>query len=97
MYFALFNLVDHPSVAIPRLHVVTSDDTNPKDYNDAKYGDDLITKAIRKSLIGSEGLPMGIQVSTLSHQDEKCLGVAKNIDDVFKKHKVQKEVVLQDL
>lgn len=70
-YSGLFNLVDHPSAVIPRVHIVNKDDTNPNLYNDLKYGDDSITQGIRKSMIGSEGLPIGIQISTLTHQDER--------------------------
>lgn len=53
-------------------------------YTDEFWGDhDIIVKEGKKCMEGSEGLPVGIQVSTLPFQDEKCLGVMKVISDLI--------------
>ena len=97
MYTAVFNIVDHPCVTIPRVHIIEKADTNLNEYKDRKYGEDPITKAMRASLEGSEGLPIGVQVSTLTYQDEKCLGVSKNIDQTLRQKGVIKDIEFQKL
>ena len=34
VYTALFNIVDYPSLIIPRVHIVEKEDTNPSEYSD---------------------------------------------------------------
>ena len=96
-YTAVFNIVDHPSVTIPRVHIVEKEDADPNLYSDEKYGEDPVTKSIRASLEGSEGLPIGVQISTLTYQDEKCLGVAKNIDQTLQEKGMFKDIEFQKL
>jgi Asp-tRNA(Asn)/Glu-tRNA(Gln) amidotransferase A subunit family amidase len=43
------------------------------------YKDDRYTKIIRESLVGTAGLPIGVQVCSLRYQEEKCLRVMKEI------------------
>lgn len=97
VYTALFNIVDYPSLIIPRVHIVEKEDTNPSEYSDWKYGEDPITKAVRDSLKGSEGLPIGVQVSALTFQDEKCLGLSKVIDKTLREKGVMKDVQFQKI
>lgn len=43
------------------------------------YNEDRYTKMMRKSLEGSAGLPVGVQVCSMKYQEEKCLRVMKEI------------------
>lgn len=49
---------------------------------------DICTMSIQRSLIHSEGLPIGVQVMTRSFEDELCLRVMKEIEEVvcFQEH-----------
>ena len=60
----MWNLFDYPTVVIPRVHIVNEKDTNPQDYTDLNFGNDSYTKIARENIAGSEGLPIGIQIST---------------------------------
>lgn len=48
-----------------------------------KYND-RYSKWISKSMESAKGMPYGIQVCTLPNQDERCLRVMKEVDEVFK-------------
>ena len=48
-------------------------------------------------MIGSEGLPIGIQVATVQYEDEKCLAISKRVDEMLQKHKILQPVKLQAL
>lgn len=79
---AIANLVDYPSTVIP-VTKVTKEDLEEV-YNDLAYSEDHFVKETRKALEGTEGLPVAIQVCTRSFQDERCLGIAKLVDDIIK-------------
>lgn len=42
---------------------------------------DLLTKELRKAVLGSAGLPVGVQVVGLPYSDEKVLRVMKDIEE----------------
>ena len=55
--------------------------------NNEKYTskfNDSITETVKDIMKNSKGLPYSVQVWTLPYQDEKCLRIAKEIDDMFK-------------
>ena len=78
------NIVDYPSTVIP-VTKVTKEDLS-EIYDDPFFPNDHFVQETRKVLVGSEGLPVGIQVCTRSFKDEECLGIAKIIDDAIKKY-----------
>ena len=90
-YSSIFNFFDYPTAVIPRVHIVNETDTIPENYVDRNYGVDSYTKAARENIVGAEGLPVGIQISTLTYQDEQCMGVAKQIDSILQKHEIIKK------
>ena len=63
-YCSIWNFFDCPTAVIPRVHIVAKEDT--ENYTDSVHGNDSITRSSRESLRNSEGLPIGIQVTTLS-------------------------------
>lgn len=78
-YNMIWNVLHYPAGVVPITEVQKGEDEIYEDgINNA------ITKAIRQSIKGSVGIPMGIQVATPTWQDEKCLGVMKVIDEAIK-------------
>jgi len=49
-------------------------------YVDEHNGNDLIFTRVVKCMNDSAGLPVGIQVSTLPYEDEKCIAVSRLIE-----------------
>ena len=96
-YSSIFNFFDYPTVVIPRVHIVNETDTIPENYTDHNYGVDSYTKAARENIVGAEGLPVGIQISSFTYQDEQCMGVAKQIDFILQKHEIIQKIELQKL
>ena len=80
-YSQMYNYLDYPAGTIP-ITLVRSDemvyDGERKDGIDAEC---------EKIMQGSAGLPIGIQVAALNCEDEKVLGVMKQLQDVIKFHK----------
>jgi Asp-tRNA(Asn)/Glu-tRNA(Gln) amidotransferase A subunit family amidase len=79
------NLLDYCAAVIP-VTKVTKEDLL-EEYNDITYPNDHFVKETRKSLQGTEGLPVAIQVCTRPFQEEQCLGIAKVVDDILNKEK----------
>jgi fatty acid amide hydrolase len=75
-YLVLWNIMHYPAGTIPVTEVKTGEDEN---YSDA-FGD-WITRDIKRTIKGSVGMPISIQVASKRWQDEKCLAVMKIIDD----------------
>jgi fatty acid amide hydrolase len=67
-YTFAFNLIDVPAGVVPVTHVSKGEEAYP-------VSRDLHKKTIRESLVGSEGLPVGIQVLGLPFRDEECMHV----------------------
>ena len=82
-YCFIWNFFDFPTVVIPRVHIISEEDTNPLDYTDHVYFVDSATKSLRSSIVGSESLPCSIQVTTPTYHDEQWLGIAKKIESII--------------
>lgn len=80
-YTFLFNVLDMPTSAIPITKVREDEQTG---YKDDVNGDDIFTTRVKKCMQQSAGLPVGIQVSTLPFEDEKCLAVSRLIEASLK-------------
>ena len=93
-YTAILNAWDYPAGIIPNVVRVTKDHLKIP-YNDPKYPDDDIVKKARETLEGSDkcsncdcpkenqGMPICIQVVTMSGEEEKCLGIMKQVDKII--------------
>jgi fatty acid amide hydrolase len=73
-YVYLWNVLALPSCSLP-VSIVREDELN----YESKW-DDEFTKAIRKTVSTSQGLPVNIQVIGLPFSEEGILGVAKVIE-----------------
>lgn len=93
-YTAVLNILDYPAGVIPNVVRVTEEHLKTP-YNDDKYQDDDLVVKAREWLRGSDscktcnwnensrGMPIGIQVVTMVGEEEKCLGVMKQIDKII--------------
>ena len=81
-YSAFINALDYPSGNIPNVVKVTHEHLE-EPYNDPKYPDDETVMKARETLEGSAGLPMSIQVITMRGNEEKCLGIMKQVDKII--------------
>ena len=73
-FMSIFNILDMPAASIP---VGLCEDTS---Y--VKRRNLFFDKAIEKNMKTSQGLPVSIMVATLPKQDEKCLRLVKEIDNI---------------
>jgi Asp-tRNA(Asn)/Glu-tRNA(Gln) amidotransferase A subunit family amidase len=51
------------------------------------WENDGLDNAVKNIMQGSAGLPVSVQVVSMIHEDEKALGLMKQIQDIFKFHK----------
>jgi hypothetical protein len=71
-----------PSAPVVHLKFIENiDEIYTDDYNDS------LTKLINENLQTSKGLPIGLQIMTLSKNDELCLYTMKLIDNLNKNKK----------
>lgn len=80
----LSNLIDLPAGAVP----ITLVYENEKVYDERiRSNRDMITSKTRENLEDSQGMPVGIQVVTMFMQEEKCVGIMKQIEEKVGFHK----------
>jgi len=86
LQFLTFNLpasaFDMPAGTVPIRCVKPEEEVFASRYKDSTA--DIYTNSIK----GSSGLPIGIQVVSMSFEDEMCLAAMKHIEDIFKFHKM---------
>ena len=85
-YSIVWNLLHYPVGFIPITSIEESE-TKSEAYEDGGHNDKW-SRTIRDDMEGSTGMPVGVQVVGLSHQDEAVLGVMKALDNGigFKKY-----------
>lgn len=74
-YTFYFNLIDYPTGAVPITKVRKEEQVYIDPINRDKYA-----RLMGKSLKGTEGLPLGVQVTTLPLKEELCLNVMRQIE-----------------
>ena len=82
-YTFLFNLLDYPTGAIPICTVNKDEQSYDDPINKDKY-----TRKMKESLKATEGLPLGVQVTTLPYKEELCLNVMKQIENAIDFHEL---------
>jgi len=80
-YTMLWNLINFPTGVVP-ITKVKAEETNYNDP-DRKHQGDQFDKLAKCCLRNAEGLPVGIQISTLPFEEEKCLAVMKQVEDII--------------
>ena len=79
LYTFIFNILDMPSCTIPVDLVKKGED----DFKDSIYGADIINRFALNTTKGSEGVPIGIQVSCLPYEDEKLCGISRQFEEAM--------------
>ena len=87
-FCSLTNAFDMPSGTIPVRQVTAEEEIFVSKFNDS------ISNIYRNNIQGSKGLPIGIQISTMSYEDELCLGFMKQIEEIFQFHKFAEAIEL---
>ena len=82
-YTFYWNFLNFPTGAIPITEVKAGEDV----YESKNHSGDMYHKKAKLCMENSEGLPVGIQVTTLPFKDEKCLFVMKEIEIIINFHK----------
>ena len=76
-YLNMMNALDIPTGVVPVTVVKEGEDSYPQEITEHH---DMIYQHTKKSMQGSVGLPVGVQVSTLPWQDEKCVGIMLELE-----------------
>ena len=85
-YAFIFNTLNMPTGTLPVTVVKEGEEVYPRE--NTKYHDFIYKKTV-ESMEGSAGLPIGVQISTLPWQEEKCIGVMLQLEEevqFVKKH-----------
>eukprot|EP01015_Nassula_variabilis_P022906 TRINITY_DN4237_c0_g1_i3.p1 TRINITY_DN4237_c0_g1~~TRINITY_DN4237_c0_g1_i3.p1 ORF type:complete len:394 (-),score=61.88 TRINITY_DN4237_c0_g1_i3:89-1270(-) len=78
-YTYMFNLLNYPTGNIPVTKVKEGEEVY--DERDCIHKGDMFFKQAEKAMRGSKGLPVGVQISTLPFEDEKCLKIMKILEE----------------
>ena len=74
-YTFFFNLLDFPTGAVP----ITKLQKGEEEYGDP-INHDKYARKMQESMRESEGMPLGVQITTLPFQEELCLNVMKQVE-----------------
>lgn len=80
LYTFIFNVLDMPTASLPVTLVQPGEDL----FEDEHFGADVVSKAAHKTCQGSQGCPVGIQISCLPYEDEKLCGISKQFEAALK-------------
>jgi Asp-tRNA(Asn)/Glu-tRNA(Gln) amidotransferase A subunit family amidase len=78
-YTFLANLLHWPAGTVPVTTVQSSEEVYPVDKLPRTQRDSL-ARLVAKSIVGSQGLPVGVQVMTPMWKDEKCIEIMREIE-----------------
>ena len=73
-YQFLWNVLHYPSGVVP----VTKVEPHEQEFSD--NWNDQWTKLMQRTVKGSEGMPVGVQVIAHAHEDEKALAIMQALD-----------------
>ena len=76
-YTTLFNFTGLPTGVLP----ITKVRSHEQFYESVHK--DMMTDGAKRSMKGSEGLPVGIQVSAFPFKDEECLALMRHIESIM--------------
>ena len=75
-YTFLANLLQLPTAAVPTCRVQEDECFYHSEHSD------MLSDRARQCMEGAAGLPMGVQVSAAPGEDEMCLGIASQLEQV---------------
>jgi len=77
-YAFIFNTLNLPTGVVPITLVKEGEDVYPREIcpeNDSYY------KAEVQNMKGSVGMPIGVQITTLPYEDEKCVNLMRQVEE----------------
>lgn len=77
-YTGILNVLDVPTGVVPVTVVREGEDDYPLEISEHH---DMMYRQTKKSIQGSVGMPVGVQVSTLPWKDEKCVGIMLDLEE----------------
>lgn len=77
-YAYILNVLDIPTGVVPVTVVKEGEDSYPKELT--KHHD-MIHRKIQENMKGTVGLPVGVQVSTMPWQEEKCVNIMLQLEE----------------
>jgi Asp-tRNA(Asn)/Glu-tRNA(Gln) amidotransferase A subunit family amidase len=80
-YCMLWNYLNFPTGVVPVTQVHSNETNFVGEHNDG------VDKEVAKIMHGSAGLPVAVQVVSMINEDEKALGLMKQIEEAFRFHK----------
>jgi fatty acid amide hydrolase len=82
-YYMLWNFCHFPAGVIPVTQVRADEGKGTYIADTENRWLDKTARLIQKSEVGSEGMPLCVQVVTQQYRDEECLGLMKIVDDAM--------------
>ena len=83
-YTMIFNVLNMPTGTVP----ITLVRKEEESYTNCTQTRDIFWRYACRSMRGSEGLPVGVQISALPWEDEKSLAAMKELEAVVAFHKL---------
>ncbi|CAD7942556.1 unnamed protein product [Amoebophrya sp. A25] len=87
-YTFIFNLLRWPAGSIP---VTTVREGEEEGYEPREQANDALSKAMRRCLANSAGMPIGVQLAVPEWQDEKCLSIMTYVEHLLRQKRKKAE------
>jgi len=85
-YQCMWTLFHYPAGSVPITFTDGAESIKQAEiYDNEEQFKDMVVKAIKKDLVSSHGMPVGVQVAARKWEDEGCLGVMMAISE---RHKI---------
>ena len=82
------NILDLPCGVIP----IRKAGKIESSYSDCH--NDRFTKILRRNVNNAENLPIGIQIASLTHEDEACLAIMKIVNNILISNKFVEKLIV---
>jgi len=79
----LFNIVDFPAGVVPTGVVSDKDNEILMDENQWPVGNNIVLRDVRAASSNAVGMPLSVQIATLPYQEEKCIGIMKQVEAIW--------------
>uniref|UniRef100_A0AC34RFN3 Amidase domain-containing protein n=1 Tax=Panagrolaimus sp. JU765 TaxID=591449 RepID=A0AC34RFN3_9BILA len=82
---ALYNVLDYPAGIVPVTKVIKDDIENLNNETIFSTGWNLTKLDMKKASQDTENLPVGVQIITQPFEEEKCLAIMKQVQEIVGK------------
>jgi len=63
--------------------VSREDEAILQDENQWPVGNNLVLRDVRAASSNAVGMPLSVQIATLPYQEEKCIGIMKQVEEIW--------------